>query len=163
MIRYINFGDDVRLRYRKSFQGIYKELAGDRDAGKEGLLFQDNGELFLFCANLGLKEGKMSEASKLSESSEFRFSSIKGNYLRTLYFLVAVMGGHGLKNESFEDAKTLKTIVEAYADAGMEILLVQLLKDYFEFRKDHYTFIGDRESMDFHKSWLYYLLEIKQV
>lgn len=157
VIRYIHFGDDVRLRYRKSFQSIYKELAGDRDNGREGLLFQDNGELFLFCANLALREGQMVES--LLETVEFRFSSIKLNELRTLYFLVATMGGDGLKQESFDDVKPLKSIVEHYADKGMEIFLERFLKDFFEYRNGQYTFIGGHEMLDFQKGWLQFLME----
>lgn len=157
VIRYINFGDDVRLRYRKSFQGIYKELAGDRDNGKEGLLFQDNGELFLFCATLALSKGKKSES--ITDTTEFRFSSIKSNELRTIYFLIATLGGEGLKSESFDDVKSLKSIVEHYADKGMELLWEYYLKDYFTFRDNHYTFIGGVDSLDFQKGWLQFLME----
>ncbi|MCK2156416.1 hypothetical protein [Exiguobacterium sp. 17-1] len=155
-IRYINFGDDVRLRYRKSFQGIYKELAGDHDTGKEGILFQDNGELFLFCAMLAINKGEKSES--ILETTAFRFSSIKSNELRTIYFLIAISDQDGLNADKFNDVKSLKSIVESYADRGMEILWEELLKDYFTYRDNHYTFIGDSKTLDFQKSWLQYLM-----
>lgn len=157
IIRYINFGDDVRLRYRKSYQGIYKELAGDRDNGKEGLLFQDNGELFLFCATLALRKGEKSDL--ITDTTEFRFSSIKANELRTMYFLIATIGGDGLKPESFDDVKSLKSIVEHYADKGMELFIEYFLKDFFTYRENHYTFIGGTNSLDFQKGWLQFLME----
>jgi dnd system-associated protein 4 len=152
-LSYINYGEDVRIRYRREFQGIYQELVGD----KGDSIFPGSGELFIFCANLGYKYGKKSKAEKLQDAPTFRFSSMKSELLRTFYLAIGLIGGEGIKLESIENADKLKNIVELYADAGMEIFYDQFLQDYFSQKEGTY-YLVTRDS-DIEKDLLVYILD----
>lgn len=104
-------------------EGRYKQLYNDL----KNFVFLDMHEIFFTCAAIGYRSGKR---IPLGKSAEDRFWSdtITPHEFAMFYAMVAEL--EGMSCQSLMDAKSVIEVVEEYANAGMEILLEELLGEY---------------------------------
>jgi hypothetical protein len=109
---------NIRVKASRQHGGIYKQLTG--------LAVGDSHELFFLCACLGYRRGK---ATPLGRDGEDRFwsSTIKPEEWNCYYAML--LAEADMDFSQVQDDKKVIGRMEQYADAGMEILLAECLKD----------------------------------
>lgn len=110
---------DIRVQTHQKYRTLYKEF--------RNLVVKESHELFFICSSLGYKRKKR---SPLGRSGDPRFwsSTISPEEYSSYYAMI--IESSEMDFDSIEDDSKVIAIIEEYANAGMEILLDEILSDY---------------------------------
>lgn len=109
----------IRVRTDRRHARIYNEL--------KNLVVGDFHELFFVCACLAYRHG---QRKSLGSNREDRFWSKTITPREWACFYAMVLDQSGMDFEAIREDKDVISMVEEYANAGMEILLNGFLRDY---------------------------------
>ena len=138
---------NIRVRTHRRFRGLYKQM--------KGLAVGDMHELFFLCACLGYKRGK---ATKLGRNGDDRFWSGTIEPDEWSCFYAMTLEEHGQDFAAIKDDKEVIARMEEYANAGMEILIDELLGEYLT-THDGEPLLDTASARELPKELLQYVFE----
>jgi hypothetical protein len=126
----MNLSGDIRVRTDRRHRALYNEL--------RKFVVKDMHEMFFLCACIGYRQG---ERKPLGRDGEDRFWS--GTFTPEEYasFYAMVIESNDMDFSAIADDKEVIGTMEEYANAGMQILLKEVLADYILTR-------GEEVSLD---------------
>jgi len=115
----MNMAGDIRVRTNRHYRALYNDF--------RNFVVKDMHELFFLCACLGYREGKR---MPLVRDGDDRFWS--GTITPEEYssFYAILIESNDMDFSVIVDDKKVITVMEEYANAGMQILLEEVLADY---------------------------------
>lgn len=126
----MNMSGDIRVRTDRKYKTLYKEMSN--------CAVREAHELFFICACLGFRHGKRKPLQKQGED-RFWSSTITPEEYASYYSII--VESEEMNYSAVLDDKEVISKIEEYANAGMGILLEEILADYTiesgnEFRLD---------------------------
>lgn len=121
----MNLSTDIRVRTDRRHRTLYNDL--------KNFVVKDMHELFFLCVCLGYRQG---ERKPLGRDGEDRFYS--GTFTPEEYasFYSILIESNDMDFSAIADDKKVIAVMEEYANAGMQILLKDVLTDYILTRGD---------------------------
>lgn len=143
----MSMSTDLRVRVGKTYSDLYTDW--------KNLVSLEMHELFFLCACLGFNEGK---STRLGRQGEPKFWSATITPEEWSCFYAMLLKQNGMDPTAITDDKKVISVIEDYANGGMEVLMDGLLSDFT---------VGDAESLrldssscrDLAKSILVYISE----
>ena len=137
---------EIRVATEKKYTALYNDL-------KDNNVINEFRELFFVCVCLAYKK-KKNTPLKTGED-RFRTNSLTSREWATYYAIF--LKDHNMDFAMLNDEKNIMKHVEAYANAGMEILLEEFLGDYVKVTGGEPHLIP-LESRELPKSFIQYLM-----
>lgn len=123
----MSMSTDLRVRVNKNYSDLYTDW--------KNLVCLEMHELFFLCACLGFNAGR---SSKLGKGGEPKFWSATITPEEWSCFYAMLLKQNEMDPKAITDDKKVISVVENYANGGMEVLLNELLSDFT---------VGDAESL----------------
>ena len=137
---------EIRVATEKKYTTLYNDL-------KKYNVINDFRELFFVCVCLAYKK-KRSTPLKMGED-RFRTNSFTSREWATYYAIF--LKEHNMDFATVKDEKHIMKHMEAYANAGMEVLLEEFLGDYVKVTNGE-PYIIPLGSRELPKNFIQYLL-----
>ncbi|AIQ51735.1 hypothetical protein [Paenibacillus sp. FSL R7-0331] len=151
-MRTISYTGDPRLLWSKKYEDIYHTL---RDKG----VFFQNAQTFMFCASLGYKYNHSVPVT--GPTNDFRFVTLTEEEL--VPYVTIAFSKAGMQLDKLGKIEVFKTIMEEFAEGGMQVFIERFLSTYlmtaadgslvldiksnaFDFEKDLLVFIHEESS-----------------
>jgi len=115
----MNMAGDIRVRSDRRYKSLYNDL--------RNFVVKDMHEIFFLCACLGYREGKR---KPLGRDGDDRFWSSTITPEEYASFYAIMIESREMDFSAIADDKEVILAMEEYANAGMQILLENVLKDY---------------------------------
>lgn len=121
----MNMAGDIRVRTDRHHKSLYNDL--------RNFVAKDMHEIFFLCACLGYREGRR---KPLGRDGDDRFwsSTINADEYASFYAIMIESGS--MDFSAIADDKEVILAMEEYANAGMQILLEDVLMNYTLDRND---------------------------
>lgn len=121
----MNLAGDIRVRTDRHHRTLYNDF--------RNFVVKDMHEIFFLCACLGYREGKR---KPLGHDGDDRFWSSTITPEEYASFYAIVIESNDMNFSVIPDDRAVVAAMEEYANAGMQILLEDLLADYTLARGD---------------------------
>ena len=115
----MKYSTDLRIHSDKNHKDLYNEL--------KAIAFGDFHEIFFTCASLGYKRQKRIPLGK-NKDDRFWSGTITPEEYSVYYAMI--LNSNAMKLDSVIDDRKTMDIIEEYANAGMDILINEGIKDY---------------------------------
>jgi hypothetical protein len=115
----MNMAGDIRVRTDRRYKTLYNDF--------RNFVVKDMHEMFFLCACLGYNEGKQ---KPLGRDGDDRFWSSTITPEEYASFYAMVIESKDMDFSTIADDKSVVAAMEEYANAGVQILLEDLLEDY---------------------------------
>jgi len=112
------FGE-IRVRTDEKYKQLYNDL--------KNFVFRDMHEIFFTCAAIGYRSGRRIPLGKRGDD-RFWSSTITPYEFAMFYSIVAET--EDMNYQGLLDTKAVVEVAEEYANAGMEVLLEEILGEY---------------------------------
>jgi hypothetical protein len=143
----MSLAGDIRVRTDRHHKSLYNDL--------RNFVAKDMHEIFFLCACLGYREGKR---KPLGRDSDDRFWSSTITPEEYASFYAIMIESKGMDFSSIAEDKEVISVMEEYANAGIQILLEGVLKDYIIDRNNEIR-LDPSCSKELPKVFLAYLFE----
>lgn len=141
-----------RIYVRKKYIDIYRELRIDKPVSPR--VFKENKDLFVLCSTIGYK---FEHKNQLKNSEMLFWSGTLEDYQETVLKAIAIKSSKEDTLSILDDQEKIYRIAEQYADAGMEILVEQILHPFVKEKEDGTLTIIYNEQTDLLKQLIYYI------
>jgi hypothetical protein len=121
----MNMAQDIRVRTDQHYRTLYNDF--------RNFVAKDMHEIFFLCVCLGYRDGKR---KPLGRSKDDRFWSNTITPEEYASFYAIMIESNNMEFSSISDDKIVIATMEEYANAGMQILLDDVLADYILKRGD---------------------------
>ena len=115
----MNMAGDIRVRTDRHHRGLYNDF--------RNFVVKDMHEMFFLCACLGYRKGKR---KALGRDGDDRFWSSTITPEEYANFYAMIIDGSEMDFSAISDDKKVVAIMEEHANAGMDILMEEVLSDY---------------------------------
>lgn len=148
-MRTITYTGDPRLHWSKKYEDIYHTL---RDKG----IFPQNVQTFMFCASLGYKYNQSFPVT--GPTNDFRFVTLTEAEL--VPYVTIAFSKAGLQLDKLGTIEVFKTILEEFAEGGMQVFIERFLNTYLVTAVDGSLVLDIKSSaFDFEKDLLVFIHE----
>lgn len=142
----MSFSENIRVKTEQKYKTLYNEL--------KNFAVGDMHELFFLCACLGFKANQ----KEPFERGDDRFWSRTFTPEEYACFYAMILEKKNMDLASIKDDKTVLGEIELYANAGMKILIDELLSDYVHETNEEYKLDSTcRDELP--KALLYFIYE----
>jgi len=142
----MSFSEDIRVKTEQKYKTLYNEL--------KNFAVGDMHELFFLCACLGFKANK----KEPFERGDDRFWSRTFTPEEYACFYAMILEKKNMDLASIKDDKTVLGEIELYANAGMKILIDELLSDYVHETNEEYK-LDPMSREELPKALLHFIYE----
>ena len=144
----MNMSGRIRVRSDGKYRNLYNDL--------KNLVVGDFHELFFLCACLGFKK---STAKPLGRAKEDRFWSDTITPDEYACYYSMLIEADNMNYSGIQDDKVVLSKIEEYANAGMEILIEELLCNYLADGSEAEPRLDTSSLQELPKMFLHYVFE----
>ena len=138
---------NIRVRTDKRYKMLYNQL--------KQLVVGDMHELFFICASIGYQNNAK---KPLGKEGEERFWSLTITPEEWCCFYAMILKDNNMNFVMIQDDKKVIGLMEAYANAGMEMLIRECLEDFL-LKNREVIFIDSTAQKELPKMFLSYVFE----
>jgi len=142
----MNMSTEIRVKTERQYKSIYTEL--------KNFAFGDMHEIFFLCTCLGYKKR---DKRNIKNSDDRFWSKTITPEEYSCYYAMIIQDNNGAFS-SIEDDKIVLAEIEKYANAGIEILINEVLEDYLIKIDGEYR-VDKQGSKELPKAIMHYIYE----
>lgn len=147
----------LRVSVNKKYKKIYQGLTQNSNLRKS--IFERHAKVFTFCAALGFKNDQR-RALNSGEIENLFLSETLEEHDLTVIYSIAINTNPENNYNIISDKNEMLSIAEEYANAGMEILIDEVLSDYVQENEDDVLYLNYNDSSFLEKEILSFINSI---